>query len=147
MTPEDLRLVQSTFAQVRPIAAEAARLFYARLFELDPSLRPLFRGDLSVQGNHLMAALAFVVEGLARPETILPAVRDLGRRHVRYGVKDEHYATVGEALLWTLGRAFGSAFTPEVRGAWAAAYTLLAGEMMAAAHAEPVAAAPVRGLR
>ncbi|SMB78319.1 globin family protein [Deinococcus hopiensis] len=143
LTPEDVRLVQTTFQQVRPHAEAAAGLFYDRLFALDPSLRPMFRGDMRTQGRHLMAALAFVTEGLSRPETILPAVRDLGRRHAGYGVQDGHYATVGGALLDTLAAFFGDAFTPEVREAWIRAYALLADEMMEAARAP----APVGGLR
>lgn len=133
MNERQVELVQATFRLVQPIAADAARLFYARLFELDPTLRPLFKHDLSEQGNKLMTALAFVVRGLRAPHVILPVVRDLGRRHAAYGVRDDHYATVGEALLWTLERGLGETFTPEVRGAWAAAYTLLADEMKLAA--------------
>jgi nitric oxide dioxygenase len=129
MTPLQVRLVQETFALVSPIAATAARLFYDRLFTLDPSLRPLFRGDIEEQGRKLMAALTLVTQGLSVPEKILPAVRALGQRHVSYGVRDEHYATVGAALLWTLEQGLGDHFTPQVRDAWAAAYSLLAAEM------------------
>lgn len=133
MNERQVELVQATFRLVQPIAADAARLFYARLFELDPALRPLFKHDLSEQGTKLMTALAFVVRSLQAPHVILPVVRDLGRRHAAYGVRDEHYATVGEALLWTLQQGLGEAFTPDVRDAWTAAYTLLADEMKPAA--------------
>jgi hemoglobin-like flavoprotein len=133
MNHDQVTLVQSSFERVEPITEIAAELFYARLFELDPSLRPLFHGDMKSQGQKLMTTLKLVVRGLERPETILPAVRSLGQRHVAYGVKDEHYATVGAALLWTLGQGLGDAFTPEVENAWTTAYTLLAGVMQEAA--------------
>jgi hemoglobin-like flavoprotein len=133
MNTQQIKLVQDTFDQVEPIAADAAALFYSRLFELDPSLRPLFKTELKAQGAKLMASLKLVVRGLDRPETILPAARMLGQRHVSYGVTNEHYATVGAALLWTLEQGLGEAFTAEVNEAWTAAYTLLASIMQEAA--------------
>ncbi|MBZ0287084.1 MAG: hemin receptor [Anaerolineae bacterium] len=126
MTDEQIELVQMTFKRVAPIADTAAALFYARLFELDPSLRPLFRSDMKEQGRKLMQMLSVAVNGLDRLDMIVPAVNDLGRRHVGYGVKAEHYATVGEALLWTLETALLDAFTAEVRDAWATVYGVLA---------------------
>ena len=99
MTPQQIKLVQTSFASVRSIADTAAALFYGRLFELDPSLRRLFHGNMSVQGRKLMAMLEYIVAGLHRPETIMPAVQELGRRHADYGVQEAHYATVGTALL------------------------------------------------
>jgi hemoglobin-like flavoprotein len=138
MTPRQKSLVQETFAQVEPIAAVAAELFYARLFELDPTLRPLFSGDMQEQGKKLMQMIAVAVRGLDDPARLLPAVRALGRRHVGYGVRDEHYGTVAAALLWTLERGLGEAFTAEARAAWTAVYTLLAATMQEGA-AEPLA--------
>lgn len=136
MTPAQIQLVETSFRLVAPIAAPAARLFYGRLFALDPTLRPLFaHADLEAQGSKLMQAIGFVVAHLRRPEALLPAVRELGRRHGGYGVRPAHYATVGAALLGTLEEGLGAAFTPEVRDAWAAAYGLLAAEMIAAAEA------------
>ena len=129
MNENQVELVQTTFEQVKPIVGVAADLFYGRLFELDPSLRPLFSKDLSEQKKKLMMALAFVVAGLDRPETVLPAVRELGQKHVGYGVEPHHYHTVDAALLWTLGQGLGEAFTDEVEVAWAAAYHLLANVM------------------
>jgi len=111
---------------VLPIADTAAALFYARLFELDPALRPMFRGDMHEQGRKLMAMLKMVVNGLTRLEALVPAIEALGRRHVGYGVRDEHYAVVGSALLWTLGQGLGESFTPETEAAWSTAYTILA---------------------
>ncbi|HMM45798.1 MAG TPA: globin family protein [Candidatus Macondimonas sp.] len=133
MKPEEINLVQSTWAQVVPIKEQAAELFYGRLFELDPSLEPLFKGDMKAQGQKLMAMIGTAVGGLTQPETIVPALRDLGRRHVGYGVQAQHYDTVGAALLWTLEKGLGPAFTPETRQAWAETYDLVAGVMKEAA--------------
>ena len=135
MTPEEITLVQSTWAQVVPIKEQAAALFYGRLFELDPSLKPLFRGDMKAQGQKLMAMIGTAVGGLTRPDTILPAVQELGRRHVGYGVPAPHYDTVGAALLWTLEKGLGPAFMPETRQDWAKTYDLVAGVMKEAAAA------------
>lgn len=136
MTPEEIKLVQSTWAQVVPIKEQAAELFYGKLFEMDPSLKPLFKGDMTMQGQKLMAMIGTAVGGLTQPETIIPAVQDLGRRHVGYGVKDAHYDTVGAALLWTLETGLGPAFTPETKQAWAKTYDLVATVMKDAAAAQ-----------
>lgn len=132
MTDEQIRLVQESFAKVRPISEVAADLFYKKLFELDPSLRPMFKGDMKEQGKKLMNTLSFAVNGLTRLDTIVGAVEDLGRKHVGYGVKPEHYNTVGEALLWTLEQGLGDAFTPDVKFAWTEVYGLLSGVMQKA---------------
>ncbi|MDA0243992.1 MAG: globin family protein [Chloroflexi bacterium] len=134
-----IQLVQETFEQVKPISDVAATLFYERLFELDGSLRPLFPTDLSTQKQKLMTTLAFAVAGLNKPETIIPAVQQLGRRHVGYGVQESHYGTVGAALLWTLGQGLGAQFTAEVEEAWTAIYTVLATTMQEAAREAAVA--------
>lgn len=136
MTPEEITRVQSTGARVVPIKEQAAALFYGRLFELDPSLKPLFKGDMKAQGQKLMAMIGTAVGGLTQPDTILPAVQDLGRRHVGYGVEAQHSDTVGAALLWTLEKGLGPAFTPETRQAWAKTYALVAGVMKDAAAAQ-----------
>ncbi len=133
MTPEQIARIQTSFAQVLPIADAAGTLFYGRLFELDPSLKPLFTGDIPEQARKLMAMLKVVVNGLHRLDQLVPAVQELGRRHARYGVTDAHYDTVGAALLWTLRVGLCDAFTPEVAAAWATAYALLADTMKAAA--------------
>ena len=122
-------LVQTRFAQVRPIADAAAALFYNRLFELDPTLRPLFKGDLKEQGRKLMDMLTLAVKGLDRPEALLPALAALGRRHAGYGVNESDYETVGEALLWTLEQGLGPSFTPDIREAWSALYRFVADTM------------------
>jgi hemoglobin-like flavoprotein len=139
MTPSQIDLVQSSFDKVVPIAAKAAEIFYARLFQLDPSLRALFRGDMKDQGKKLMDTLRAVVGNLRNLDRIVPGVRALGQRHVDYGIKDEHYDTVGTALIETLAAGLGESFTPAVKEAWIAAYTILSTTMKAAAaeYVEP----------
>lgn len=134
MEANQIALVQETFKLVVPIKETAAELFYNRLFEIEPSVRPMFPEDVTDQGKKLMAALATVVSGLTALETIVPTVQQLGVSHVGYGVEDEHYGVVGEALIWTLEQGLGDAFTVEVRDAWLAAYTLLANVMVEAAN-------------
>ncbi|MEM1226036.1 MAG: globin family protein [Planctomycetota bacterium] len=134
MTPEQIELVQSSWDKVKPISDQAAELFYGRLFELDPSLKPLFKGDMAEQGKKLMATLNLAVTSLTKLEAILPAVQDLGRRHVQYGVPDESYQTVAAALLWTLEKGLGDAFTDEVKEAWTVTYVTLSTVMLDAAH-------------
>jgi hemoglobin-like flavoprotein len=134
LTAEQKRLVQETFATIAPIADDAAALFYRRLFEIDPSLQRMFRGDMAEQRKRLMQMIAVAVRGLDRLGELVPAVQDLGRRHAGYGVEDRHYDTVAEALLWTLEKGLGSAFTPDVRGAWTAVYGILATTMKTAAR-------------
>lgn len=134
MSPEDIERVQSSFAKVAPIADAAAGLFYGRLFEIAPEVKPLFKGDIAEQGRKLMATLGVVVKGLSNLEQILPAARGLAVRHVAYGIRPEHYTPVGQALLWTLEQGLGDAFTGETRQAWTGAYTALSGAMIAAAY-------------
>ena len=140
MTPEQKDLVQASFAQVAPIADQAGALFYDRLFQLDPSLRVLFHGDVREQSRKLMQMLAVAVRGLDDLGSIVPAVQALGRRHVGYGVTASHFDTVATALLSTLETGLGPRFTTEVRDAWVAVYTLLTTTMQSAMTAEPVAA-------
>jgi hemoglobin-like flavoprotein len=127
LSAEQKLLVQDSFRSVVPIADQAAALFYGRLFELDPSTRPLFdQTDMDKQGKMLMQMIGTAVSGLDRLEEIVPHVQALGQRHRTYGVTDEHYDTVGAALLWTLEQGLGSAFTPEVKEAWTEVYGILA---------------------
>ncbi|MFS8035443.1 globin family protein [Xanthobacter sp. AM11] len=139
MTPSQIDLIQDSFRKVVPIADQAAGLFYGRLFEIAPQVKPLFKGDITTQGKKLMTTLGVVVAGLRDLPAIVPAAETLARRHVDYGVKAEHYAPVGAALLWTLEQGLGDAFTPEVKAAWTDAYALLSSVMISAAEA-PVAA-------
>ena len=140
LTLKQIELVQSTFAIIAPIADDAAALFYRRLFEIDPSLELMFKGDMAEQRRKLMQMLTAAVKGLPRLDRLVPVVEDLGRRHAGYGVADEHYDTVGAALLWTLEKGLGSAFTPECKEAWATVYGLLATTMKNAAARELSAA-------
>lgn len=133
MTPEQVVLVKESFAKVVPIAEQAAGLFYAKLFELNPAYKELFTGDMEEQGRKLMTMIGAAVNSLDRLDEIVPAVQDLGRRHVSYGVKNEDYAVVGEALIWTLGEGLGDQFTDDVKAAWIEVYTVLADTMTKAA--------------
>ena len=133
MTPEQKNLVQSTFADVVPIADTAAKLFYSKLFELDPELKPLFKGNMDEQGRKLMQVIGVAVNGLDDLDKIVPVVQDLGKRHVDYGVKAKDYNTVGTALIWTLQQGLDNKFTPEVEEAWIVVYSLLANTMKTAA--------------
>ena len=135
MTPDQISLVQDSFAKVVPINAAAGELFYGRLFELDPSLRKLFPEDMTAQIDSLMTMIATAVNNLRRLESIVPAIEDMGRRHVGYGVYDAHYETVGAALLWALEKGLGDDFTPEVSDAWATCYGILADTMKTASKA------------
>jgi hemoglobin-like flavoprotein len=134
MTPQEVNLIKSSFTRIAPIADQAAAIFYARLFELDPSIRAMFHGDMAAQGKKLMQALGMCVASLDRMETILPGIRAMGARHAGYRVRDDHYETVGEALLWTLGKGLGPDFTAEMQAAWAKVYWLLAETMKSAAR-------------
>lgn len=134
MDPDTIARVRSSWKQVEPIAPAAAALFYENLFAAAPALRPLFRTDLPTQGGRLMAMIGAAVAGLDDVPALVPALRQLGRRHAGYGVRDEHYDLVGAALLKTLSQGLGDAFTPAVREAWTGVYALVAATMKDAAR-------------
>lgn len=134
MTPRQIALVQDSWKRVAPMGDQAAGLLYARLFALDPSLEALFIGDTREQGRKLMSMISVAVSSLARLETIVPAVQALGRRHAGYGVEDRHYATVEDALVWTLRQGLGAGFTKELEEAWRTAYGILAATMQQASN-------------
>jgi hemoglobin-like flavoprotein len=140
MTPDQVKLVQQSFAKVAPISETAAVLFYDRLFEIAPQVRAMFPADMTEQRKKLMMTLAAVVNGLANLDSILPAASALATRHVAYGTKAEHYPVVGSALLWTLEKGLGEAWTLELAEAWTAAYGTLSGFMIAEAYGRPQAA-------
>jgi len=140
MTPRQITLVQTSFKSVAAISEQAAELFYGRLFELDPSLKRLFKGNMKDQGKKLMATIGVAVSSLTNLEKIVPTVQKLGASHKEYGVEDKDYDTVGEALLWTLAKGLGPAFTPEVKAAWTETYTILATVMIEASHKQELAA-------
>ena len=135
MSPEQKTLVQVTWRQLVPIADTAASMFYGRLFWIDPSARDLFDGvDLEKQRGKLIHALTMVVGALDRIDELVPTIADLGRRHAGYGVTDDHYDSVGAALMWSLEEGLGNAWTEEVKAAWGAAYDLLSGVMREGAN-------------
>lgn len=134
MTPEQIALIQSSWAKVVPIKEQAADIFYDHLFANNPGVRPLFADDMADQKKALMGMLTVVVNGLPKLETILPAVKDLGVRHTSYGTEPAHYDAVGASLLYTLGAGLGEDFTDEVKDAWATAYGTLAAVMIEAAE-------------
>ena len=136
MTPEQVELIKTSWAKVTPISEAAAEIFYSKLFELDPELKSLFKGDMKDQGKKLMAMINTAVNGLDNLEAIVPAVQDLGKRHVAYGVADKDYDTVGTALISTLEIGLDKAFTDDVREAWVTVYTVLSTTMKDAATAE-----------
>jgi len=143
LTPQQIQFVQQSYSKIVPIADQAAGLFYTRLFETAPYVRPLFKGDMHEQGRKLMSVIGVAVVALDNLPELVPIVRDLGRRHASYGVKDDHYDVVAEALLWTLEKGLGESFTDDVKEAWTSAYLLLANTMKGAA--QDVAARDVRG--
>lgn len=140
MTPEQVKAIQDSFAKVVPISEQAAALFYGRLFEIAPAVKPLFRGDMKEQGRKLMATLGVVVTSLDNLEAVLPAASALAKRHVSYGVKSADYEPVGAALLWTLQRGLGEAWTPDLAAAWSAAYAVLSDYMIGEAYGRSAAA-------
>lgn len=144
MTPDKVKLVQDSFAKVAPIADAAADIFYDRLFEIAPEVRRLFPAEMKDQKQKLMKTLGVAVQNLHQVETIIPVVQQLGARHVGYGVKPEHYDTVGAALLYTLEKGLGDGWTPELKAAWAETYGLVAGVMKDAA-AKAAAGQPRKG--
>jgi hemoglobin-like flavoprotein len=141
MTPHQIELVQTSFAAIAPRAEEVASAFYERLFALDPSLRAMFPVGMVRQRRKLMAALAMAVQALDRPQVLVPALEALGLRHATYGVRDEHYATVGAALLATLEAGLGERFDAASRTAWAACYDLVATTMRNAGRSKDAYAA------
>jgi hemoglobin-like flavoprotein len=140
MTPDQVKLVQQSFAKVVPISDAAAVIFYDRLFEVAPSVKPMFPADMTGQRKKLIAMLAAVVGGLGNLESVLPAASALAKRHISYGAKAEHYPVVGSALLWTLEKGLGDSWTPEVADAWTAAYGTLSGFMISQAYGRSQAA-------
>lgn len=136
MRPDTVRHVQDSWKLVAPIAPQAAALFYSELFVRDASLRKLFKGDMVQQGARLMQMIGVAVSKLDAPDVLIPVLQGLGRRHGGYGVADKDYGTVGAALLATLEKGLGPAFTPEVRAAWTEIYGVMAAVMKEAVPAK-----------
>lgn len=134
MTPEQIALIQASWAKVVPIQGAAAEIFYNKLFELDPTVKPLFKGDMREQGRKLMMSLNVVVNGITNLGALVSSIQEMGKRHVAYGVEARHYDTVGAAILWTLEQGLGADFTPDTKAAWTEAYATLATVMKEAAY-------------
>jgi hemoglobin-like flavoprotein len=143
MTEEQINLVRTSFEKIAPISDQAAALFYAKLFDLNPNLRWLFKNDMKEQGQKLMQVISYAVESLERIDKLIPQVRALGARHAGYGVEDRDYETVGTALLWTFEKALSRDFTPQMKEAWATLYNLLAQTMKDGSRRVPENAAVV----
>jgi hemoglobin-like flavoprotein len=139
MTTHQIHTIRQTFSLIAPMPDAVATAFYGRLFELDPTLRSMFPTTLVDQGRKLLQVLGAAVGMLNRPDQLMPVLESLGKRHAGYGVRDEHYDTVGEALLWTLQQGLGPLYTPEVEAAWASLYNTISTTMKNAAAQEPVA--------
>lgn len=140
MEPKVIELVQSSWRSVEPIAPQAAALFYGKLFDADPTLKGLFKGDMAQQGAKLMQMIGAAVRGLNDVPALLPVLQALGARHQGYGVKSQDYEVVGAALLDTLSQGLGDAFTAEVREAWTTVYQTMASVMIQAAAQHQAAA-------
>ncbi len=139
MQKEHKTVVRQSWKNAQPIADMTAELFYRRLFEVEPSIRPLFaKADMIEQRRKLIKTLNAAVDGLDALEVLVPVLEDLGRRHGGYGVRDAHYDAVGKALLWALQQGLGAAWTSRTEEAWAATYGELAGIMRNASKSGPV---------
>lgn len=134
MTPEQVVMVQESFKSVSPIAETTVDAFYARLFEMAPHIREMFPQDMKEQKKKLMVMLALAVVNLHDIDKIIGSIRSLGIRHRKYGVREQHYDIVGEALLYALKQGLGDKFTPQVQMSWTVAYGLLADTMKDAAR-------------
>lgn len=141
MTAAQIQLVKRSWTLVACLPAEeVGQLFYSRLFELAPHLRPLFRSPQPEQSRKLMAMIQYVIGRLDTLEVILEEVTQLARRHVKYGVEEKHYEVVGQSLLWTLEKGLDKFWHQELKEAWVACYTTLAGAMIGASYPSPVSA-------
>lgn len=134
MTPEQITLVQASFAKIRPAIREVAALFYNRLFQIAPQVRPMFPEDMDEQGKKLMSVLGVAVQSLTNLPALVPVLEQLAQKHLQYGVEAEHYDVVGEVLLWTLEQGLQDEFTPDVREAWTQTYALVSETMCNAAY-------------
>ena len=125
MNAEQVKLLRETFKAIEPMAQETGEMLYNKLFEIDPSLQPLFKGDIKTQAKMVITAIGLAVSGLDKPEGLQDQVKSLGTRHITYGVPPRDVNTFGAALIWALDQSLGPAFTPEVKDAWIAAYGAL----------------------
>jgi len=136
MTPEQIKLVQDSFATIRPAAPKVAELFYSRLFMVAPQVRPMFPENMDEQGKKLMAVLGTAVQSLTNLPALIPILEKLAQTHLSYGVEAAHYDVVGEVLLWTLEQGLGDDFTQDVNEAWAQTYAIISQTMCEAAYSK-----------
>lgn len=129
MTRTEMKLVKSSFQQILPIADATAKLFYIKLFELDPDIEQLFKGDKTVQNNKFVCLIETVVHFIGDLDFLAPTLKALGARHADYHVKDEHYDTAQKALMWTLEQVLDQDFTPKIQNAWEEFYILVSSIM------------------
>jgi hemoglobin-like flavoprotein len=134
MTDSNILAVKNSWSYIMFQSEEFSGLFYQKLFELNPSLRHLFKGNIEEQGSKLMRMLTMIIARLQRLQDIETEVKALGHRHVGYGTRPEHYQTVGQALLWSLENALGDRWSEETRKAWTEAYTIMANTMLQGAQ-------------
>ncbi len=134
LSPRQIQLIQQSFAKVEPIADQAAEIFYNKLFEFEPSVRPMFKGNMQNQGRKLMSTLKVAVKALDDLDGLVPVLQKMAVKHVDYGVRAEHYTPVGNALLYALKIGLGEDWTPELRQAWVDVYRIIAKTMKDAAY-------------
>lgn len=134
MTQSEKQMIRDSYEQIRTYQESVFMLFYGRMFQLDPSIKPMFKNDMREQSKKLVDTLDILVGSLDGLEKLLPAVRELGRSHAGYGVKPHHYETLASAMLWAFGQALSGSFPPEVRAAWRKVLELVSSEMIAAGN-------------
>lgn len=132
MTARQIQLVKESWSYVIVKSNEAGQLFYSRLFEVAPAVRPMFKGDVKEQSRKLMSMVTLVVSKLDKLDQVINEVKALGARHNKYGTKGEHYAVVGQCLIWTLSQGLGDRWNKETEEAWLQAYATLSGAMIQA---------------
>jgi nitric oxide dioxygenase len=142
MTQKQKDLVKSTWALVATIdPVVVGSLFYNHLFKIAPQVKHMFRNPIDGQSKKLLAMIGYIIAKLDRIETIVPEIEKLAKKHSAYGVKPEHYATVGDALLWTLEKGLGEHWNEEVKEAWTTCYVLLSNVMINVSEEEKQEAA------
>jgi len=134
LTVSDLHGVRSSFDQMWPKSTAMAEQFYARLFDIAPDCRPLFRNDMAMMKGKFISTLAVLVGSLDNLTGLYSVAGKLAEDHVRYGVRAEHYPPVGDALLWSLGQQLGTSWNADIERSWRKVYALISARMIAAAY-------------
>jgi methyl-accepting chemotaxis protein len=134
MTPEQIKIVQTTFEALAPQGEAIIEQFYSTLFAENPGVREMFPDDMTEQNKHLLGAVALVAKNAHKLDTLIPALKEMGARHVGYGAQEAHYPIVRDTMLVALGNVAGDAWTPDVKGAWEAALNAVAGAMIEGAQ-------------